>query len=79
MELEQKRPDKPNFKVVVMLFAATILVIALVATVIVSWVARRAKKTPFTKHPLALIAPQGLGELRASTPSSQPASSSQPA
>ena len=65
MELEQEKPNKPNFKVVVMLFAVTILVIALAATVIVSWVARRTKKTPFTSHPLALTIPQGIGELRA--------------
>lgn len=55
MRIEDVKPNKPNFGTVVILFAATILVIALLATVVVSWRAKQAKKVPFTRHPLALV------------------------
>lgn len=55
MQIEDVKPNKPNFGLVVVLFAVTILVIAVVATVLVTWRAKEAKKTPFTKHPLSLM------------------------
>ena len=57
MQIEEESPRKPNFGLVVTLFAVTILVIAVAATLIVSWRAKQVSKTPYTKHPLSLAAP----------------------
>lgn len=51
-----------NFGVVAALFAITILVIAVAATLLVSWRAKSVKKAPFTKHPLSWVT--SPGELR---------------
>ncbi len=53
MPIEDRKPDKPNFGIVVLLFAATILAIIIAAAVVVAWRGKEAKKAPFTKHPLS--------------------------
>ncbi len=66
MQIEDVKPSKPNFGVVVVMFAATILVIAIAAVAIVTWRAHQATKTPYTKHPLSRLAmPNGPGVTRA--------------
>ena len=60
MELEQVKPNKPSFGAVVALSAAALLLIFVVAWIILTWRAHSREKTPFSKHPVALVV-QGSG------------------
>ncbi len=55
MEIEDLKPNKPNFGLVVALFAGTILVVIVVAVALVFWRGKSVTKVPFTKHPLSLL------------------------
>lgn len=56
MELEQIKPNKPNFALVGLLFALALIAIFVAAAVIVTWRAHNRNKTPFTKHPVSQLA-----------------------
>ncbi len=55
MQIEQEKPKKPNFAVVVALFAAMTVLIIIAAIAILTWRAKSASKAPFTKHPLSQL------------------------
>ena len=55
MEIEQMNGKKMNFGLVLGLFAATILVAAVIAFLLVSWRAGKKNKPPFTTHPLSQL------------------------
>ena len=65
MEIEDQKPNRPNFALVALLFAVTILVVIVAAAVIVTWRGKQATKTPFTKHPVSRLSIPGrpLGEV----------------
>lgn len=64
MASDDRKPNTPNFRIVVMLFAATILAVIIAAAIVVSWRGREATKTPFTKHPLSLLSVPGAAASR---------------
>ena len=55
MKIEEQEPNKPNFGLVVALFAGTILLVIIAAVVILMWRSKSATKTPFTKHPVSRL------------------------
>lgn len=55
MQIEQEKPNKPKFAVVVVLFAATILVVIIAAIAVLIWRGKEATKAPFTKHPVSML------------------------
>ena len=55
MEIEEIKPNKPNFGMVVALFAVTILVVILAAVALLAWRGKQTTKAPFTKHPLSRL------------------------
>ncbi len=59
MEIEELKPNKPNFGLVVALFAGTILVVIIVAVALVFWRGKSVTKAPFTKHPLSRLSAPG--------------------
>ena len=62
MELEQSKPNKPSFLMVVLLAAAAILVMIIGAASIVGWRAHKKNNTPYTKHPESrLVLPASTG------------------
>ena len=64
MPSDDRKPSTPNFRIVVMLFAATILAVIIAAAIVVSWRGREATKTPFTKHPLSMLSFPGASSYR---------------
>lgn len=55
MEIEDIKPNKPNFGLIVTLFAISILVIAAATIAFLTWRAKHETKAPFTKHPLSQL------------------------
>jgi hypothetical protein len=55
MQLEQVKPNKPNFGVVVFSFAAAILAIFVIAVLLVLHY-RNKQNPPYTKHPVSQLA-----------------------
>lgn len=55
MQIEQEKPNKPNFTLVVALFAAMTVLIIIAAIAILIWRAKSASKAPFTKHPVSQL------------------------
>ncbi len=55
MQLEQVKPNKPSFLMVVLLSAAAILVIFIAAFVIVGWRSHKKNQPPFSKHPVSQL------------------------
>ena len=55
MELEETKPNEPSFLKVVILFAATILVVVVLAAIFLLHRSHTKATTPYTKHPLSSI------------------------
>lgn len=55
MQIEEQKPNKPNFALVVALFAGTILLVIIAAVVIVTWRGKSATKAPYTEHPVSRL------------------------
>ena len=55
MELEQKPPETVNFKLVVILFAVTILVIFVVAYLTLDWDGKRLVPHHHAQHPTSQL------------------------
>jgi hypothetical protein len=71
--LEQEPPNKPNFLLVVLLFAATIIIVFLVAYFVLDWRGTKLIPKHYDKHPssrlvLPLPAQQGSVSLNAPLP-----------
>ena len=55
MELEQVKPNKPSFGIVVAMAAVAILAIIIGAVILVGWRAHKKNTPPFTKHPVSRL------------------------
>ncbi len=55
MKIEQTGNEKPNFLLVLYLFAGAIVVIVAAAIIIISWRGKKNEKPPFTRHPVSMI------------------------
>lgn len=55
MELEESKPNKPNFALVALLAACALIVVIIFAAVVVYWRAERVKKPPYAKHPVSQL------------------------
>lgn len=56
MQLEQVKPNKPSFGLVVALSAVALIIIFVGAWLILEWSGHQKKKPPFTKHPVSQLA-----------------------
>ena len=55
MQVEQVKPNKPSFGVVVLLAAVALLVIVIGAVIVVGWRAHKKNTPPYTKHPVSRL------------------------
>lgn len=55
MQLEQVKPKKPSFGLVVALSGLVLILIFIAAVLIVEWRAHERNKTPFAKHPVSQL------------------------
>jgi uncharacterized membrane protein len=60
MQIEQVKPNRPSFKLVVALFAVALLVIFIAAVIIISWRSHGKHKPPFVRHPVAQLSNQSV-------------------
>lgn len=55
MALEQVKPNKPSFGLVVALFAVALIVIFIAAAIIVMWRGHSKEKAPYNKRPVSQL------------------------
>ena len=55
MQVEQVKPNKPSFGIVVLLAAVAILIIVIGAVIVVGWRAHKKNTPPYTKHPVSRL------------------------
>ncbi len=63
MKVEQTGNEKPNFLLILYLFAGAILVIVIAVVIVISWRNRKPYTPPFSKHPVSMLSGDAGGQL----------------